>query len=109
MTTMRYAIEELNQYRDMPKLPMKDDPIQWWEEHTHNDPILYRLAMKKLSIPATLTPFEREWIIASHIITKDRTRLDSHFVSNLIFLRENGEIKKSIIVQLKEETGSYTR
>ena len=24
---------ELNRYRNMPKLPIKDDPLQWWEEH----------------------------------------------------------------------------
>ena len=22
---------ELNRYRNMPKLPIKDDPLQWWE------------------------------------------------------------------------------
>ena len=31
---------------------------------------------------------------ASLIITKDRARFDSHFVSDLIFLKENGEILK---------------
>ena len=60
---------ELNRYRNIPKLPMKDDPLQWWEEHKHKFPILYRLAMKYLSIPATSAPSERVWSIASHIIT----------------------------------------
>ena len=76
----------------MPKLPIRDDPLQWWEEHKHKFPILYRPAMVFLSIPATSTPSERLWSIASHIITKDRARLDSHFVSDLIFLKENEEI-----------------
>ena len=50
--------------------------------------------MKYLSIPATSAPSERVWSIASRIITKDRARLDSHLVSSLIFLKENGEILK---------------
>ena len=47
-----------------------------------------------LSIPATSAPSERICSIASRIITKDRARLDSHFVSDLIFLKENGDILK---------------
>ena len=48
--------------------------------------------MRFLSIPATSAPSERVWSIASPIITKDRAILDSHFVSDLIFLKENGDI-----------------
>ena len=47
-------------------------------------------------IPKTSTPSEIVCSIASHINTKDRARLDSHFVSDFIFLKENGEIKKSL-------------
>ena len=67
---------ELNRYRNMPKLPIKDDPLQWWEEHKHRFPILYRLAKRFLSIPATSATSERVWIIELRIITKDRARLD---------------------------------
>ena len=80
----------------MPKLPIKDDPIHWWEEHKHKFPIFYRLAMIFLSITATSAPSERVWSIASRIITKDRSILDSYFISELIFLKENGEIKKAL-------------
>ena len=76
----------------MPKLPIKDDPLQWWEEHKHKFHILYRLAMRFLSVPASSANSEILWSIASCIITKDRARLNSHFVSDLIFLKENGEI-----------------
>ena len=84
---------ELNRYRNMTKLPTKDYPLQWWEEHKYRFPILYRPGMRFLSIPATSAPSERVWSIASCIITKDRARLDSNFVSDLIFLKKNGEIK----------------
>ena len=50
--------------------------------------------MKFLSIPATSAPSEILRIIASLVITKDRARLDSHFVSDLVFLKENGGIFK---------------
>ena len=71
----------------MPKLPIKDDPLQWWEEHKHKFPILYRLEMIFLFIPATSANSERVWIIASRIIKKYRAKIDSHFVSDFIFLR----------------------
>ena len=50
--------------------------------------------MKFLSILATSALYERVWIIKSRIITKVRAILHSHFVSVLIFLKENGEILK---------------
>ena len=67
---------ELNRYRNIPKLPMKDDPLQWWEEHKHKFTILYRLAMMFLSTTATSTPYERLWSIASRIIKKYISRLE---------------------------------
>ena len=76
---------ELNRCRNMPKLPIKDDPLQWWEEHKHKFPILYRLSMRFLSIPATYAPSERVWSIVSRIITRDRAQLDLNSVSALIF------------------------
>ena len=85
----------------MPKLPIKDDPLQWWEEHKHKFPILYRLSIRFLSIPETYATSERVWSIASHIITRDRAQLGLNSVSDLIFLRENGKILKTTIVRLK--------
>ena len=52
------------------------------------------MEIRFLSIPATSSPSERVWSIASNTITKDRARLDSHFVSDLIFLKEKGDIFK---------------
>ena len=76
----------------MPKLPIKDNPLRWWEEHKHKFPILYILAMIFLSVPASSANSERLWSISSCIVTKYRARLDSRFVSDLIFLKENGDI-----------------
>ena len=85
---------ELNRYRNMTKLTIKYDLLQWWEEHKHKFPIFYILAMIFLYISETSAPSERVCSIVSRIVTKYRARIDSHFVSGLIFLKDNGDILK---------------
>ena len=54
-----------------------------------------------LSIHATYAPSERFSSIAPRIITKYRAILDSHFVSDLDFLKQNGDIFKKHYSSIK--------
>jgi zinc finger BED domain-containing protein 1 (E3 SUMO-protein ligase ZBED1) len=90
--TFMICSTELNRYISIQKIQPNCDALQWWAENSINFPILGVLAMRYLAIPATSAPSERLWSLAAHVITKSRTQLDSHLVSDIIFLKENGHI-----------------
>src|SRR5215208_1998112 len=49
------ADNEVNEYLSMPQISIKNDPFKWWAGNQDRFPILFRLAKKYLSIPATST------------------------------------------------------
>src|SRR5204862_3988236 len=54
--------DEINCYLDNIKTPQaipETDPFQWWVNHKQRFPILYKIARKYLSIPATFVPSEQ--------------------------------------------------
>jgi len=50
---------ELTRFESQPQLNKDENVIAWWVEHRADYPILYKLAMDFLSIPATSVPSER--------------------------------------------------
>lgn len=55
-TSLASAIIMVKQYNDEEYLDRKDDPIAYWEKRKLIMPVLYKLAMKYLCIPATSVP-----------------------------------------------------
>lgn len=104
--TIEVCSAKLTRYRNMAVIPLKQDPLAWWEENRHKLPNLYNLAQRLLSITATSGPSERLWSIAAKIITKDRARLDSELVvAALIFLKENGALLAKSAPAIEERVG----
>ena len=50
----------------------KDDPLTWWKCHETSFPIIYKLALKYLAIPASTAPSERVFSTAKKYITEKK-------------------------------------
>jgi len=85
--------DEFQHYLNVLELPALEeyDPYTWWLTNKNQYPILHKLAMKYLSIPATSVPSERLFSDAKNLITPQRTRLDSYLIDQLMFLKRNRE------------------
>jgi hypothetical protein len=81
---------ELNRYKGIKPIHHQHNPLKWWSENSAKFPLLSQLALRYLAIPATSASSERLWSRAANIITKSRTQLEGHVVSDLIMLKENG-------------------
>jgi hypothetical protein len=83
--------DELQHYLSLPELPALEeyDPFKWWTTNKTEYPVLHKLAIKYLSIPATSVPSERLFSDANNLITPQRNRLDSFLVNQLMFLKRN--------------------
>ncbi|CAB5369404.1 unnamed protein product [Rhizophagus irregularis] len=85
--------DEFQHYFDVAELPALEeyDPYLWWSTNKNQYPVLHKLAMKYLSIPATSVPSERLFSDAKNLITPQRTRLNSFIINQLMFLKRNRE------------------
>ncbi|CAB5366387.1 unnamed protein product [Rhizophagus irregularis] len=85
--------DEFQHYFDLVELPVLEeyDPYLWWSTNKNQYPVLHKLAMKYLSIPATSMPSERLFSDAKNLITSLRTRLSSSVINQLMFLKRNRE------------------
>jgi len=83
--------DEFQHYLSLSELPALEeyDPFKWWTTNKTEYPVLHKLAIKYLSIPATSVPSERLFSDANNLITPQRNRLDSFLVSQLMFLKRN--------------------
>jgi hypothetical protein len=84
--------------------PVKVNPLSWWYEHKDQLPILYQLAQRYLSIPATSAPSERIWSQCSLVITKKRNRLSESMVTSIIALKVNTKFLAKHAPELEERT-----
>ncbi|GBB86714.1 hypothetical protein RclHR1_01310010 [Rhizophagus clarus] len=84
---------EVQHYLNLPELPALEeyDSFTWWTTNKAQYPILYKMAMKNLSIPATSVPSERLFSDANNLVTPQRTRLDSSIINKIMFLKRNRE------------------
>ncbi|GES76347.1 zinc finger BED domain-containing protein 1-like [Rhizophagus clarus] len=85
--------DEFQHYIDIVELPVLEeyDPYLWWSTNKNQYPVLHKLAMKYLSIPATSVPPERLFSDAKNLVTPLRTRLNSSVSNQLMFLKRNRE------------------
>ena len=63
-----------------------EDPLEWWMENKRRFPVLYKLALKYLCIPATSVSSERVFSTAGDIVTASRSCLSTENVNMLLFL-----------------------
>jgi hypothetical protein len=84
---------EFQHYLNVLELPALEeyDPYIWWLTNKKQYPLLHKLAIKYLSIPATSVPSERLFSDAKNLVTPQRTRLDSNLINQMMFLKRNRE------------------
>ncbi|CAB4415522.1 unnamed protein product [Rhizophagus irregularis] len=82
---------EIQHYLNLPELPALEeyDSFAWWATNKAQYPILHKMAMKYLSIPATSVPSERLFSDANNLVTPQRNRLDSSIINKIMFLKRN--------------------
>jgi hypothetical protein len=79
--------KEMRSFRKMTPLDGKHCPLEWWQQHKDEYPLLSAVARKWLAVPATSASSERLFSAAGNIVTKKRNRLLSKKVGDLIFLK----------------------
>ena len=88
------AQEEVKKYREVPDIPLSENPLQWWKMHAEEYPLLARQAKRYLCVPGTSVPSERVFSTAGDIVTAKRSCLTSQHVDQLLFLHKNLQILK---------------
>lgn len=76
--------DDLKYFLNQPNLGMDENPIKYWNSNPHSS--LSDTAKCYLSIVATSVPSERLFSKAGRIITRDRSRLKSEHLQQLLFL-----------------------
>ena len=93
-TAEQIVDKELLRYINTPKLERMspcglhvNNPLEWWEAHVSEFPLLSTLARTVLCIPATSAPTERLFSYAGLTIANDRASLLPENAEEIIFLR----------------------
>ena len=60
--------------------------LQWWFDHSHIYPFLYKIVCVYLAVSASSGSSQRVFSTAGNIVTKKGNRLGSESVNNLVFL-----------------------
>jgi hypothetical protein len=88
------ASAELHLYKREPALLLQreegvyNNPLDWWKVKQQQFPLLSKIAIKLLAIPATSAPSERVFSAAGLTIANERSRLDPSHANELVFLHE---------------------
>ncbi len=92
LTPLQAWGQEINLYQSLPKALPKADPLLWWKNNQFQFPVLAKLAMMYLGIPASQASCERLFSIAKNDITETRTSMLPDLVESLLFLRKKRDI-----------------
>ena len=79
----------IDSFLQEPVQPRKSSPLKYWQQKKVLYPILAKMAIKYLSIPAASTASERLFSTARNIITDQRNCLDPDRAEMLLFLNKN--------------------
>ena len=113
------AEAELARYKAEPQMPLEQNFLKWWREHSTIYPILSKLARKYLCLPSTSVPSECLFSISGLIVNEKRAALDPYIVDEIVFLHNNLEpvhldysrkVKNcqcSLCVQIQQSTEPY--
>jgi hypothetical protein len=64
--------------------------VNWWEARKEQYPILYRMALEVLAIPATSVAMESGFSISKWILNDKRFKLRPKRFGNLVIIAVNG-------------------
>ncbi|CAG8785115.1 16089_t:CDS:1, partial [Dentiscutata erythropus] len=81
--------DEVARYLALPKVSPNRNVLEWWKGHVNVLPVLSRLAMKYLAIPATSVPSERLFSDAGLHLSARRTCLKPELLASMLFLKRN--------------------
>lgn len=79
----------IRQYLDMPLLDRRKNPLEFWKQHKHTLPDLYKMQLKYLCIPATSVPSERVFSKTGLMTNDHRNKLSPKILDYIIFLNSN--------------------
>lgn len=80
---------EIEMYKFLPEIGLKEDPLKFWQENQDKFPILSKLAKMNLGIPASQASTERSFSTAGNICTKKRNCLSPEHVERLTIFHQN--------------------
>lgn len=83
-------------YHQLPPLPRRVSPLQWWKVKERTYPKHARLARRYLAIPATSAPCERLFSTGGRVIEKRRASLKPETAKAIVFLHENLDMFEEI-------------
>jgi hypothetical protein len=89
-------------FHQLPPLPKKVSPLQWYKVKERTYPKHARLARRYLAIPATSAPCERLFSTGGRVIEKRRASLKPETAKAIVFLHENLNLLEAI-VEVEEE------
>lgn len=89
ISLLQRADAEVQNYKELPPVPLASDPLVWWKENQFTFPLLSIMAKKLLCIPSTSVPSERVFSAAGDIVSSQRANLKAKTVDMLIFLKKN--------------------
>jgi hypothetical protein len=76
----------VSQYQALKSIPLRSNPLSWWNDNHRLFPRLAKLAKKYLCIPATSAPSERAFSSASNIDTRHRNRMDPDLLEQCVLI-----------------------
>lgn len=88
---------QFENYVAEPQIGHNLDPLLWWKHHKDLFPLIFKIAQKYLSIPATSAMSERSFSIAGSIVTSKRSCLKPENVNLLTFLYKNRNVLEEIV------------
>lgn len=89
-STRQQPQEEVEDYLRMPVIPRSENPYLWWKNTGKSRyPVLSRIALMYLSIPATQVSSERLFSASGNVVTCRRQLLLPEHVEQLVFIQSN--------------------
>ncbi|KAJ1422762.1 Ribonuclease H-like superfamily [Sesbania bispinosa] len=83
-------------------------PAQWWRMYGSDTPYLQQLAIRILSLTCSASGCERNWSVFEQVHTKRRNRLEHKRLHDLVFVKYNQALHRSLSSGL-DEPRQYTR
>ncbi|XP_061762007.1 E3 SUMO-protein ligase ZBED1-like [Nerophis ophidion] len=89
MSIKKQVERELQMYKEVPPIPMSDNPAAWWWNQQKTYPLLSDLAFSYLCVQASSTDSERVFSTAGDTICPERSRILPEKAEMVIFLNKN--------------------